>query len=317
MGERWIKKFTILVNQVFLIAHMHLWTTNATIVKEGAGYQQWDARMSTEVVKPAKAAEAVAKHIEGLILEGSLRPGERLRAERELAERLAVSRPTVREGLQLLQQQGLLTREPGSGAAVAAIGTSITDPLAKLLCSRSETTDDYLEFRQVVEGTAAELAATRANEIDLEVITRCMRRIESDHGKEDPVDEAEADADLHIAVYEAAHNVVLLHVMRALAQMLRADVFYNRDKLYSRRGVRDLLGALAGFGGVNGLQQHIELVAQNPLQAFERSDFVVDDENVVAHDSSSCPRCIRRIIVRLSLARVPTRLPSRPAEIPD
>ena len=88
MGERWIKKFTILVNQVFLIAHMHLWATNATIVKEGAGYQQWDARMSTEAVKPAKAAEAVAKHIEGLILEGSLRPGERLRAERELAERL-------------------------------------------------------------------------------------------------------------------------------------------------------------------------------------------------------------------------------------
>ncbi len=220
---------------------MQLWTTHTTIVKERAGYQQRDARMSAEPVKPAKAAEAVAKHIEGLILEGSLRPGERLRAERELAERLAVSRPTVREGLQLLQQQGLLTREPGSGAAVAAIGTSITDPLAKLLCSRSETTDDYLEFRQAVDGAAAELAANPATEIDLEAITRCMRRIEGSHGKDDPIDEAEADADLHIAVYEAAHNVVLLHVMRALAQMLRADVFYNRDKLYSRRGVRDLL----------------------------------------------------------------------------
>ena len=197
--------------------------------------------MSTETVKPAKAAEAVARHIEGLILEGSLRPGERLPAERELAERLAVSRPTLREALHLLQQQGLLTSEPGSGSYVAAIGTSLTDPLTKLLSSRPETTDDYLEFRQVVEGTAAELAAMRATEIDLEVITRCMRRIEGSHGKDDPIDEAEADADLHIAVYEAAHNVVLLHVMRALAQMLRADVFYNRDKLYSRRGVRDLL----------------------------------------------------------------------------
>lgn len=197
--------------------------------------------MATETVKSAKAAEVVAKHIEGLILEGSLRPGERLPAERELAEQLAVSRPTLREGLHLLQRQGLLTREPGSGATVAAIGTSLTDPLAKLLASRPETTDDYLEFRQVVEGTAAELAALRATEIDLEVITRCMRRIESSHGKEDPVDEAKADADLHIAVYEAAHNVVLLHVMRALSQMLRDGVFYSRDKLYSRRGVRDLL----------------------------------------------------------------------------
>lgn len=194
-----------------------------------------------ETVKPAKAAEAVARHIEGLVLEGSLRPGEKLPAERELAEQLAVSRPTLREGLHLLQRQGLLIREPGSGAAVATIGTSLTDPLVKLLSSRPETTDDYLEFRQVVEGTAAELAATRANEIDLEVITRCMRRIESDHGKEEPVDEANADADLHIAIYEAAHNVVLLHVMRALSQMLRDGVFFSRDKLYSRRGVRDLL----------------------------------------------------------------------------
>jgi len=194
-----------------------------------------------ETVKPAKAAEAVARHIEGLVLEGSLRPGEKLPAERELAEQLAVSRPTLREGLHLLQRQGLLIREPGSGAAVAAIGTSLTDPLVKLLSSRPETTDEYLEFRQVVEGTAAELAARRATEIDLEVITRCMRRIESNHSKEDPVDEAAADADLHIAIYEAAHNVVLLHVMRALSQMLRDGVFYSRDKLYSRRGVRDLL----------------------------------------------------------------------------
>lgn len=197
--------------------------------------------MATETVRPTKAAELVARHIEGLILEGSLRPGERLPAERELAEQLAVSRPTLREGLHLLQRQGLLTREAGSGAAVAAIGASLTDPLAKLLASRPETTDDYLEFRQFVEGTAAELAAMRATEIDLEVITRCMRRIESSHGKEDSVDEANADADLHIAVYEAAHNVVLLHVMRALSQMLRDGVFYSRDKLYSRRGVRDLL----------------------------------------------------------------------------
>ncbi len=197
--------------------------------------------MTTETVKPAKAAEAVARHIERLILEGSLRPGEKLPAERELAERLVVSRPTLREGLRSLQQEGLLTREAGGGAAVAMLGTSITDPLAKLLRSRPKTADDYLEFRQVIEGTAAELAAQRATDIDLDVLTSCMRRIEASHGKDDPIDEANADADLHIAVYEAAHNVVLLHIMRALSQMLRTEVFYNRDKLYSRRGVRDLL----------------------------------------------------------------------------
>ena len=153
---------------------------------------------------------------------------------------LSLLMTTFTEGRDRNLALGIWGAASGSGAAVAAIGTSLTDPLAKLLGSRPEITDDYLEFRQVVEGTAAELAARRATEIDLEVITRCMRRIESSHGKEDPVDEANADAELHIAIYEAAHNIVLLHVMRALSQMLRDGVFYSRDKLYSRRGVRDL-----------------------------------------------------------------------------
>ena len=216
-------------------------------------------------VKPGKAAEAVARHVEGLILEGSLRPGERLPPERELAERLAVSRPTLREAFSLLQEAGFLVREPGSGAAVAAIGTSLTDPLAKLLSARVETADDYLEFREMVEGMAAELAARRANDVDLEVISACMGRIEASHGKDDPIDEATADAELHIAIYEAAHNVVLLHIMRALAQMLRQGVFYNRDKLYSRRGVRDLL-----------LEQHraihAAIMARDPVAARQAAE---------------------------------------------
>lgn len=81
-----------------------VWTCHATRFTSLVAGTTKEAEMTTETVKPAKAAEAVARHIEGLILEGSLRPGERLPAERELAERLAVSRPTLREGLRALQQ---------------------------------------------------------------------------------------------------------------------------------------------------------------------------------------------------------------------
>ena len=45
----------------------------------------------------------------------------------------------------------------------------------------------------------------------------------------------------HIGVYEASHNVVLLHIMRALSGMLREGVFHNREKLYARSEVRDVL----------------------------------------------------------------------------
>lgn len=191
--------------------------------------------------KAASAAEGVARHLEDLIREGSLVPGEQLIAERELAVRLNVSRPTLRQGLKLLQEKGLLRSGAGGATLVSALGTSLTDPLVALLAERVETTDDYLEFRAGVERMAAALAAERANEVDRSKLVDCMARIDRAHGPGDARDEAEADVDLHLAVYEASHNLVLLQIMRALSGMLRTGVFYNRDKLYSRPEVRGVL----------------------------------------------------------------------------
>lgn len=197
--------------------------------------------MPRETIKPAKAADAVAHHLEMLILEGVLRPNEKLLAERELAEKLDVSRPTLREALQKLEERGLLSTGRDGTVVADLVGASLTDPLARLLESNPETTFDYLEFRKTVEGQAAYYAALRATDVDRAMITALYERMEASHGNDDTAEEADADTDLHLAIYEATHNVVLLHIMRGLANMLRTDVFYNRAKLYARKGVRDLL----------------------------------------------------------------------------
>lgn len=192
-------------------------------------------------MKPS-AADNVAHHVEGLIREGSLRPGEQLLSERELATRLNVSRPTLRQGIKLLEKKGLLESEAGGATRVAALGTSITDPIITLLAEHPvETIDDYLEFRATMERMAASLAAERANDVDRAALAACMERIDHAHRPADAEREAEADVDLHVTVYESSHNLVLLQIMRALAGMLRTGVFYNRDKLYSRPDVRDVL----------------------------------------------------------------------------
>ncbi len=193
---------------------------------------------SPEIVR---AADVVARHVETLILEGALRPGDRLAAEREIAAQLKISRPPVREGLQTLEDRGLLLGQPGGGTVVAQLGASMTDPLVALLMSRDEVIDDYLEFRTAIEGTAAAMAAERANEVDRELMRAAAERIEQAHECGDVTEEAEADLELHIAMYEATHNLVLLHVMRALSGMLRSDVFKNRERLYARPKVRELL----------------------------------------------------------------------------
>jgi GntR family transcriptional repressor for pyruvate dehydrogenase complex len=199
------------------------------------------ASVGKEGIKGGSAAESTARHIEDLILEGSLRPGEPLLPEREMAVRLNVSRPTLRQGIKILEDRGLLVAEPSGGRVVARLATSVTDPLTELMSTRAEVVNDYLELRATLEGMAAALAATRANDVDRATLRRCMERIDRAHSKADPQDEADADVDLHIAIYEASHNVVLLQIMRALSGMLRAGVFHNREKLYARPEVREVL----------------------------------------------------------------------------
>lgn len=116
-----------------------------------------------------------------------------------------------------------------------------SSPLAYLLQTHMGAAFDYLEFRCVVEGEAARLAAERADDADRAALTRRFAAIEALHAKDDPTEEADADAEFHLAVYEAAHNLVLLHIMRGFSSMLRKDVFYSRNRLYTQKGVRDLL----------------------------------------------------------------------------
>lgn len=133
-------------------------------------------------------------------------------------------------------------------------------PLATLLGDKPRVTDDYFEFRRCLEGEASRLAALRATDVDRQAIRQCAERMTTAHALDDPTAEGEVDVDLHVLVYEASHNVVLLHVMRALAELLRENIFYNRQQLYVRPGVREKL-----------LQQHLAIaeavLSGDPMKA--------------------------------------------------
>lgn len=193
-----------------------------------------------EPVRTRKLAESIAEHLDRLILEGVLRPGDKLASERDLAERLGVARPSLRDAISILESRGLL-RGTRAGTVVTEFLAPLTSPLAALMQSDARVTKDYFEYREAVEAKAASLAAARLTDLDRDAVRACIARMEKAHGLEDSTAEAEADADLHVLIYEAAHNVVILHVMRAFSQMLRQDIFYNRKLLYAQPNVRDAL----------------------------------------------------------------------------
>lgn len=198
--------------------------------------------MPFKKIEPEKAASAIVHQVEQLILRGVLRPGERLPSERELATRFEVSRPTVRDALAALEASDLVVTRPGAGAFVAQVlGSAFAPALVTLFSTHDEALFDYLSFRRDLEGMAAARAAEHANETDLAVISSIFKRMEVAHEKRNPTEEAAIDAEFHLAIVEAAHNVVMLHMMRSMFEMLQAGVFYNRQILFGKRSTRDAL----------------------------------------------------------------------------
>lgn len=198
--------------------------------------------MPFQKVHPEKLSTAVTRQIELLILRGILRPGERLPAERELADRLGVSRPSLREAISDLQSRGLLASRAGSGIYVAdVLGSAFSDALVTLFASHEEAVFDYISFRRDMEGLAAERAARLASDTDLRVVQAVFNKMEAAHSKRNPDDEAQLDADFHLSIIEASHNVIMLHMMRSMYQLLREGVFYNRKMMFKQRTTRDTL----------------------------------------------------------------------------
>ena len=198
--------------------------------------------MPYQEIAPEKLSHAVVRQIERLILQGILRPGERLPAERELSERLGVSRPSLREAVSELQASGLLTARPGAGIYVAEVlGSAFAPALIRLFGSHDEAVFDYLDFRSDMEGLAAERAARLGSDTDLAVIAAIFAKMEAAHQKRNPEDEAALDAQFHMAIIEASHNVIMLHMMRSMYDLLREGVFYNRQIMFRQKNTRDLL----------------------------------------------------------------------------
>ncbi len=198
--------------------------------------------MPFQRIEAEKLSHSVVRQIEQLILRGILRPGERLPSERELSERLGVSRPSLREAVSELQLRGLLATRAGAGIYVAdVLGSAFSPALIRLFAAHEEAVFDYIAFRRDLESIAAARAATYGSDTDLKVIQAVFDKMEAAHSKRNPSDEAELDAEFHLAIIEASHNVILLHMMRSTFDLLRQGVFFNRQIMFKNRTTRDLL----------------------------------------------------------------------------
>lgn len=221
--------------------------------------------MTYSKIRQPKLSDAIEQQLESLIIEGTLRPGEKLPPERELARQFDVSRPSLREAVQRLEAKGLLLRKQGGGTFVQQnLWQSLNDPLIELLSGHPESRFDLLETRHALEGIAAYYAALRGTDEDISRIRDCHLLIQQAQEGGDLDAEAAAVMQYQIAVTEASHNVVLLHLIRCIGPVLEQNVRQNFELLYSRR---EMLMKVSGHRA----RVFEAIVAREPEKAREAS----------------------------------------------
>ncbi len=184
---------------------------------------------------PTRLADTVAGELEKRILEGSLKPGDRLPAERDLAVELGVSRPSLREAMQKLVAKGLLTTRHGGGTHVTdRLEAHFADPWQAMLKGHPLLHRDLLEFRQMLEGQAAYLAADRATDVDIVRLDAVFAALELNYEQADLSTCIDADVAFHQAIAEASHNVLIGHLTASLMRVIHGHVSSNLEHLHAR-----------------------------------------------------------------------------------
>ncbi len=179
-------------------------------------------------VKQPKLSDVILAQLESMIIEGSLKPGEKLPPERELAVQFDVSRPSLREAIQKLEAKNLVTRKQGGGTFVnEKILTGLSDPLFELMSKSPESQFDLLEFRHGIEGMSAYYAAMRGTEADFSEIQKQHENIGNVQLDENFHTEAEAVFDFYLAICAASHNAVILQLARSMSTLLIDSIEQN------------------------------------------------------------------------------------------
>ena len=131
------------------------------VMKRGLKYMDNLTKLNLDNYKPLR--DVVFENLREAILEGKLKPGQRL-MEVQLAEQLGVSRTPIREAIRKLELEGLVVMLPRKGAYVANM--SFKDLI------------DVLEIRASLEGLAASLAAERRRDEDIEELEKLAKEFE-------------------------------------------------------------------------------------------------------------------------------------------
>jgi GntR family transcriptional regulator, transcriptional repressor for pyruvate dehydrogenase complex len=215
--------------------------------------------------------ERLVEHLRAFVVEAGLSAGDRLPSERELAERLGVSRASVRQAIVALEVQGILEVKHGGGTFLRTARVD-TLPLAQL-ADLKRRLPDILDARQAIEVKLAELAAERRTESDLAAIAAALETMqqEIDAGATGE----QGDHEFHQSVVHAARSELLAEMYALILKDITLSSHETVDQigapttlLAQNRRVGEAIRAGDGPAAAAAMREHLETTARLKLLAW-------------------------------------------------
>lgn len=208
-----------------------------------------------------KGSDRIVAYFKEHLTAGTLKIGDRVSPERELAQELSVGRPLLREVMRSLSMLGVLDVRHGSGTYIAKVDLGVmSDFFTFCLSQEQDVLDDVLQARIAIECQAIRLACDRANDMDLKRIGTWLDTMV--HTLGDPEKGGHADFMFHQAVVAASHSKSLITLHQSLSELLKRSHVERRKTFVEGQMIEDLVEAHR--------QVFLSIVAKKPDEADER-----------------------------------------------
>ncbi len=185
-------------------------------------------------IRSERLSEKIAEQLRKAISEGKFKVGEKLPSQPDLAELMGVSRPSIREAINLLELQGMIEIVKGGGTVVKNMAAQeIKSPIEAILGADKEKIMELTEVRALLEVWSAKRAAGNRTEDELQQILSLIEEMEKDF--ETGSIHYELDAKFHKEIAGATHNTILTHLIGSVFDLIRESIKFHREQMFTGR----------------------------------------------------------------------------------